>query len=514
MQPLGYTYLMRELDIELPSLGLELYQGKGNKDVFKDLGHTKTKYLAANKKSKISIASQLEVAIKHQGIRLPYIVTVFDKISQEEITEYIAEKPGAKIRRAIWFLYEWYSGIELPLNSLTKVSYTKLLEPEFYFTRENGDKCPRTKIINNMLGNRQCCPIVRRTKEVKSLNFNKALEDAESQLSELNKLVNTDQIGRSLNYLYLKETKSSTEIEREDSRQHKTQRFFQVLKSAGSIPLSKQRLITVQNQIVPLNRNDQDYRDEEIWVGENVHTRNGMFENFHFIAPKKEKVADMMQGLIDMHQALSHEANIPPLVHATVVSFMFVYFHPFSDGNGRTHRYLIHDILKSRSHNNNFIVPISSAILNNIGSYDRVLETVSKPVMAILQYEYLEDEKTIRIDNDISYMYQFPDLTEHVIFLHEMINIAFNQELINEIFYVLTFDNLKKSINELFDVGEKQLNLIVNLLIQNNGAFSVRKSKHISKYFTPVEVETMEKMAQSAIQIMQKYKNDVASKKP
>ena len=363
-----------------------------------------------------------------------------------------------------------------------------------------------------MLGNRQCCPTVRRTKEVKNLNFNKALEDAEKQLSALNKIVNTDQIGRSLNYLYLKETKSSTEIEREDSRQHKTQRFFQILKSAGTIPLSKQRLITVQNQIVPLNRNDHDYRDEEIWVGENVTTRNGMFENFHFIAPKKEHIAEMMQGLIEMHQGLSYETDIPPLIHATVVSFMFVYFHPFSDGNGRTHRYLIHDILKSRSKKNDFIVPISSAILNNLSSYDKVLEIVSKPVMALLQYEYLEDEKTIRIDNDISYMYQFPDLTEHVVFLNDMINVAFNHELLNELFYVLTFDNLKKSINELFDVGERHLSLLVNLLMHNKGTFSSRKIKFVAKYFSPDEITAMEKVATNAIQAMEEFRQKILLK--
>ncbi|MFT6993203.1 MAG: hypothetical protein ACJASL_005205 [Paraglaciecola sp.] len=509
MQPLGYTFLMQRLDIELPSLGLELYQGKGARDVLKDYGHSKAKYLAANKTSEITIPNQLEMAIKHQGIRLPYIAMVFDKADPQELAQYIANKKTAVIRRAIWFLYEWYTGKKLDISDLVKVKYAHLLDSDFYFTKVSGNKCARTKIINNMLGNRQCCPTIRLTPEVKGLDFNQAVQQAEKKLKELNKLVNTDQIGRSLNYLYLKETKSSTEIEREDSRQNKTQRFFQILKSAGSIPLSKQRLLTIQNQIVPTKSKDSDYRNEDIWVGENVNALGGKFENFHYIAPKKEHIPDMMQGLIDMHQSLSHEPDIPSMVHATAVSFMFVYFHPFSDGNGRTHRYLIHDILKSRSQENNFIVPISAAILNNMSDYDRVLETISKPVMAILQYEYLDDEKTIRIDNDIRHMYQFPDLTDHLIFLHKMMNTAFNDELVNEIFYVITFDQLKRTINDLFDVGEKQLSLLVNILLENGGKFSIRKRKYAEKFFSLSEIESMEEVASHAVGIMEKFKQNL-----
>ena len=132
--------------------------------------------------------------------------------------------------------------------------------------------------------------------------------------------------------------------------------------------------------------------------------------------------------------------------------------------------------------------------------------------MAILQYEYLEDERTIRIDNDISYMYQFPDLTEHVIFLHEMIHIAFNKELIHEIFYVLTFDSLKKAINDLFDIGERQLSLLVNLLIHNNGKFSERKKKYVLKHFKPSEMDVMEEMASTAIQTMDTFRKKIAAK--
>ncbi|MBN7819335.1 Fic family protein [Bowmanella yangjiangensis] len=511
MQPLGYTYLLQELEIELPKLGIELYQGKGNRDQKVNYGHTVTKYLAANKSSKINVPAQLEMAIKHQGIRLQYIAMVYDKIDVAELTKFVKERQLSKIRRAMWFLFEWLTGERLDIKDLKSTGYVNLLDPQFYFTRDNGNKCPRTKIINNMLGNRQCCPMIRKTGIVGTLDMDKTLADAEEKLKDLNRYISTDQIGRSLNYLYLKETKSSTEIEREDSSQSKTSRFYQVLKTAGSIPLTKQRLITIQNQIVPTSRGDTDYRKDEIWVGESMREMGGgTYENYHYIAPKKECVSDMMNGLLEMHNALLHEPNIPPLVHATAVSFMFVYIHPFSDGNGRTHRYLIHDILKSRSPKNNFIVPVSSAILNNMSEYDRVLETVSKPVMALIQYESCDKTDSIEILSDNRHLYQFPDLTEHLIFIHKMMHIAFSEDLLNEIFYVIMFDSVKKSFNETFDLSEKRLGQLINVLLQNEGKFSNTKRKKFQQEYTDEELNQMETFAVEAIGLIKAFKSSLA----
>ncbi len=499
MKPLGYTFLLKHFDIQLPRLGRDLYHGKGNRDKNQDYGSIKCKVLAASKKYPDSIPAHVEVAIKYQGIRLPYLAMVFERLDVDELTHYIAAKQNSKIRRAIWYLYEWYTEKLLNLKPLGKTPYTELMDSTFYFTRQDGEKCARTKIVNNMLGNRNCCPTVRKTRAINEIDFEGTIETAESKLSNINQLVNTEQLGRSLNYLYLKETKSSTEIENEDSNQNKTTRFFQVLRAAGSIPLSKHRLLTVQNQIVPSNKSDTDYRDEEIWVGENVRTMGGTYENFHYIGPKWQKVPDLMTGLLEMHEQLMLEPQLPTLVHAAIVSFMFVYIHPFSDGNGRTHRYLIHDIIKSRRSRDDFIVPVSSAILNNMDRYDKVLEQVSKPVMALLQYDYDENSGTISLENDINYMYQFPDLTPHVLFLNDMMDVAINHELIEEILYILTFDKIKQWLNKQFDLSEKVLSNYVNWLMQNNGKFATRKHKQVAKHHSEKDIEEMHKFAIEAL---------------
>lgn len=45
----------------------------------------------------------------------------------------------------------------------------------------------------------------------------------------------------------------------------------------------------------------------------------------------------------------------------------FVYIYPFEDGNGRSHRYLIHHVLAARGFNPpGFMFPDSAAILEHI----------------------------------------------------------------------------------------------------------------------------------------------------
>ncbi len=51
-----------------------------------------------------------------------------------------------------------------------------------------------------------------------------------------------------------------------------------------------------------------------------------------------------MEGLIASHKRMEL-GGAPAVVHAAVVAYGFVFLHPFEDGNGRIHRFLIHNIL-------------------------------------------------------------------------------------------------------------------------------------------------------------------------
>lgn len=493
MKLAGYTYLIEELGLALPPLGLELAAGTGSRDEIKPYGSVSIKILAKTRKVGSNMFEQLETAIQYQGVRLAYIAPIFDKFDEKQLTDFIKERPQSVSRRCIWFLYEWLTDKELAIEN-SQSNYAPLLDEKFYFVSSSGVRHSRTRIINNMIGNKDFCPMIRKSKEIMENADKDLMEMAQSQLSGIQGLINPELLGRSVEYLYTKETKSSIEIERESTPEAKMRKFYRVLKTSGAINLSKRRLTDIQNVIVRSEKKDDDYRKEEIYVGETRLTwHDGFEENIHFIGPKFEQVESLMRGLLDMHKALLLDNTLPPMMHAALVSFGFVYIHPYRDGNGRIHRYLIHDVLKNRTKTDqDFIIPVSATILQRGKEYDQVLETISKPIMALIDYDMDESDHSISINNDISYMYRYPDLTPHVLFLYKMMETSIAEDLIHEVLYIARYDVVKKALEERYDVPNKDLNLLIQLILQNNGKVSKKKRARFFNWIPEDELISLE----------------------
>jgi hypothetical protein len=494
MKLAGYSYLTNELELLVPPLGQELAVGDKAQDEVRPYGAGSIKLIAKNKKVGTTTCEHIETAISYQGIRLAYLAPIFKEVKKQELEIYISEKPQAVIRRCIWFLYEWLTGDRLDLED-SKSNYVPLLDERFYFTLKGGIKNSRTRIVNNLLGNKDFCPMIRKTSIMKENAEKDLMEIAQHELSKVHHYVNPELLGRSLEYLYTKETKSSTEIEKESTDNDKMRKFYRVLKTSGAISLSRKRLVNIQNEIVRSNKKDTSYRNENIYVGE-VRTalRDGRpEEDVHFIAPKHEEVQGMMEGLLNMHTALLLDNTLPPMVHAAILSFGFVYIHPFSDGNGRIHRYLIHDVLKTRiTTEDDFIIPVSATILQNNKAYDAVLETISKPVMALINYDMDEDTHSIKINNDINYLYRYLDLTPHVEFLYKMMETSISEDLIEEVVYLIKYDAIKKVIEDLYDIPNKELNLFIQLVLQNNGTISKKRRQKFNDWIDEEGLQALE----------------------
>jgi hypothetical protein len=258
-------------------------------------------------------------------------------------------------------------------------------------------------------------------------------------------------------------------------------------------------LIYIQNVIGRSEKKDSEYRQEEINVGETSLTwHDGVEENIHYIGPKFKYVPSLMEGLLDCHKSLLLDNSLPPMMHAAIISFGFVYIHPFSDGNGRIHRYLIHDVLRCRATTKqDFIIPVSATILqrnkeNN--EYDRVLEYLSKSVMALINYDLDESDHSIVINNDITYMYRYPDFTDHVLFLYRMMETSISKDLVQEVQYLVKYDMVKKVIEERYDIPNKELNLFIQLALQNEGRLGRKRRQRFYKWVPIDELESLEKI--------------------
>ena len=514
MQATGYSYLNHHYNLLLPKLGVEVYQDP-RCDVEKTInyGASKRKIIPGSRKIGDSPYHHMAAAIKYQGIRLHFFAAIFKHVNEDELTNFITSKPNSAYNRVIWYLYEWLTDKKLEISDLTTGNYIQLFDDKHYYTLKDGERDRRTRVINNAIGTREFCPTVRKTPEILELAKVNVYETAYSQMQNLGKNLTADVIGRSINYLYTKETKSSTEIEKETPSNQKMKRFLNTIKNAGLFELTKEKIIDIQNQIVEESKRTDDYRSDEIYVGSTIRRLGGIDEDVHYIGPLAKHVSSMMQGLLDTHDQLMIDANVPSLIHATLISFGEVYIHPLIDGNGRTHRYLIHDVMKQREPEHKFIIPISAAILKKQDKYDDVLESISRPIMAMLNWELDEENNNrVTIKNDIDFMYRYPDYTNHVVFIYDMMNTAIAGELIEEICLLFVFDTIKTQINAAADIPNNKLDTLVSVIIQGGGKVSETKKKYALSFIGEKLLSDMEEFSVNLIQDTRKrMKVDVTS---
>jgi len=496
MSPIGYTYLNQYYRLLLPKLSVEVYQdGAAETETLRSYGATKRKVLPRHLKTPVSPYEHMIAAIKHQGIRLHFFAAIFECIDVVEFTQFIAAAPNSRYNRVLWHLYEWLTDTRLDLPDLKQGNYVALFEDDYYFTLAEGWRDRRTRVRNNAIGTREYCPTVRKTPKIRALADTDVYQTAYAKIQALGSGTSADVLGRSINYLYTKETRSSNEIEREAPDKRKMQRFLNAIKNAGLFELSKEKLIDLQNQIVAETAKADDYRNHEIYVGSTIQRFGEMDEDVHYIGAPAKDVPSMMNGLLTLHDQLMLDGKVPTLIHAALISFGEVYIHPFNDGNGRIHRYLIHDVMRQREPNHQFIIPVSASILKNPKRYDKVLESLSTPLMAMLDYHF-DDDKRVVINNDINYMYRYPDFTEHVVFIYEMMNMAVSDELISEILLLMAFDQIKRAINAEADVPNHRLDTLVSILIRRAGRISKAKRPMFLEFLGERELDRIQSLTE------------------
>lgn len=438
------------------------------------------------------LGDHLAFALKYDGTNLGILAALFGKVPQADILAFVASRPTGKYVRRIWFLYEFLTGTRLPLDDLPRVgSYVDLIDSKFYYTIASSRRVQRQRINDNLLGDRRFCPTVRRTDVLRRHES----ADLPQKCREVIAAYPNSLLKRALGYLYEKETKSSFEIEREAIDSTRTERFVALLKTAEQQDFcQRDALIDLQNRIVDARFRDDGYRQTQNYVGQSIALDR---EIVHFVGAKPSDLGNLMAGLIDAHGRMEG-GNVPAAIHAATIAYGFVFLHPFEDGNGRIHRFLIHNILARLSFTPaGVIFPVSAAMLKRPEAYDASLEAFSKHLMPLVDYT-LDDLGHLTVRNQTAPWYRYIDFTAQAEALFGFLAQTIDQELEPELAFLANYDRAKAAIQDIADMPDQRIDLFIRFCLQNQGRVSGRKRESHFAMLANAEVNAMEQAVQLA----------------
>jgi hypothetical protein len=190
--------------------------------------------------------------------------------------------------------------------------------------------------------------------------------------------------------------------------------------------------------------------------------------------------------------------TLHPVVHAAAIAYGFVFMHPFEDGNGRIHRFLIHNILARRAFTPREIMfPVSAVMLKRRDDYDASLEAFSKPLMSLVDYE-LNEQGRMTVHNDTVDFYRYIDLTPQAEALFDFIRETIEVELVEELRFLVKYDATKQAIQDVVDMPDRLIDLFIRGCLQNKGRLSKRKREEFFDMLNDEEVIKMEEAVRRA----------------
>jgi hypothetical protein len=441
------------------------------------------------------LLGHLLFALKHEGINLATLAQALPKISADDLEAEFQKAPNGIYIRKACFLREAFTGEELSQHTPVRGAFIPLFDPQLYVTMP-GERNSRWRVEFNGIGTLAYCATVERTPEIVALLEYDILARAQKFIQSLP----SGMMDRTINWAYLHETKDSFAIEKESPSEDKARRFIQLLRQAHEgIPLSENYLVHLQNATIsnPLDM-AAAFRHSQNHLAGPLQGAAGVT----YVPPAPDLCEELMERLI----ALGNDApsRIDPLVAAAIISFGFVFIHPFMDGNGRLSRFLIHHTLcRAGALDNGLLLPVSVAMKREERMYLQTLEQFSKPAREFWDVRWIDHGRFIFDFIGDPAIYRFWDATPGVRFTLEMAKRAIEVELREETIFLANYDKIVQAVNQAYDVRGSDLANLAMMCLTNNGTVSNNRRKQY-QYSVPAEVfDYIEKVTRSLLEDQQ-----------
>lgn len=406
-------------------------------------------------------------ALKHEGVDLQILVEALPKIDPTGLLTEARRLPtGAYIRTAC-YLWEQFTGKRLTELPEIGGPTVELFDPRLYVTGPPR-RDARWRVAFNGLGTNSYCPTVRRTDRIEAAIRSDILARAKAFADALGKSM----LDRALAWAYLHETEDSFAIERETPSEDKARKFVALLHQAhDGRALSENYLVELQNSVLT-NPYDMAvaFRTEQNWLRGPARGAAGVT----YVPPPPAMVPELMHELINL--ATNTTGQLDPILAAAVMSFAFVFIHPFMDGNGRLSRFLFHHSLcRSGKLEKGLLLPVSIAMKRNEQQYLSVLQRYSRATREFWSVRWIDEGIYDFKFNGSGALYRYWDATQCVEFGYEMSEQALEVDLRKETEFLQRYDKIIAAVDAKFDLRGNDLATLVICCLDNEGRISKRR---------------------------------------
>jgi len=436
-----------------------------------------------------NLADQLTFALKWEGVDLSVLAALAREVPGDEIAAIVRAAPAGQYARRLWFVWEWLTRTTLDVpDSDAKRSIVPVLDPEQQVGLTAGEVSGRHRVRNTLPGTPDFCPLVRRTQPI--VRAQGLALDARAR--QVIARTHPDVLARAAAFLQLSDSRASFAIEQERPGRDRAQRWARAIARAGATPLTSDSVVELQRIVIGDDRFVAvGYRAEGGFVGTHDRiTRDPLPEH---ISARAEDLPSLVRGVIG-YDARVRAHGMDPVVAAAALSFGFVYIHPFTDGNGRLHRWLIHHTLATMGYTPPTVVfPVSATMLREIGRYRLVLESYSRPLLACIDWQPTPGQN-IQVLNATADYYRYFDATAHAAFLYDCVEQAVTRDLPAEVAYLEAYDRFSERVQQIVDMPQDLIDLLHHFLRQNGGSLSQRARSTEFQRLTAEEVSRIEQL--------------------
>ena len=140
--------------------------------------------------------------------------------------------------------------------------------------------------------------------------------------------------------------------------------MHEALRQSG--PVSIDSICSIHDVLMAETSEWEGLRDEQVWIGGTPYSPHGA----SFVPPHASRVPDYINDLIEF----GVREDVPPVAKEAIFHAQFETIHPFTDGNGRTGRALVHRMLANDEVLMHSTLPVSAGLLHDVERYMKALD--------------------------------------------------------------------------------------------------------------------------------------------